>query len=145
MRVLLDTNVLLDVLLQRGQWLAEATAIWQAVDAGRLEGFVSASAMTDLYYIARKLAGEPAARNVVRACLEHLTVVAVDAGLLRQADALPIPDFEDALQVACAAAHALDAIVTRDAGGFPGATVAVLSPTELATHLATPPQGSSES
>jgi predicted nucleic acid-binding protein len=48
MRVQLDTNVLLDVLLERSEWLAEAEIIWQASRAGQISSYMSASSMTDL-------------------------------------------------------------------------------------------------
>ena len=51
MKVLLDTNVILDVLLRQGQWLAEAEVVWQASTDGRLESCATASSLTDIYYI----------------------------------------------------------------------------------------------
>jgi predicted nucleic acid-binding protein len=143
MKVLLDTNVILDVLLQRGPWLAEAAAVWQASREGRLECCLTASALTDVYYICRKLVGPEAARQVVRTCLDELTLLPVDRAALEHAFALPILDLEDALQVACAARDQLTALVTRDQGGFAGSTVPIWSPAELIAQL-TPPEGPSD-
>ena len=52
MRVLLDVNVLLDHLLERAPWAAEAAAIWQSVDERRLAGFVAATTLTNIFYAA---------------------------------------------------------------------------------------------
>jgi len=62
MRVLLDTNIVLDVLLKREPWAADARAIWQANDQGRITGHILASVLTDIFYIARKQAGIEAAQ-----------------------------------------------------------------------------------
>lgn len=135
MKVLLDTNVVLDVLLRRGEWLAEAEAIWQASLDGSLESCITASSLTDIYYIGRRLVGDQAAREAVRKCLDVLTVVPVDEETLEAAYALSAGDFEDALQIASAMRNDVEAIVTRDPDDFISAPVRVLSPTELAASL----------
>jgi predicted nucleic acid-binding protein len=135
MKVLLDTNVVLDVLLQRGAWLAEADAIWQASVDDRLESCITTSSLTDIYYISRRLVGEQAAREAVRKCLDVLTILTVDKDTLEQAHALAVADFEDALQVSAAARNGLDALVTRDPDDFAACPISVLSPTDLVTQL----------
>jgi predicted nucleic acid-binding protein len=140
-RVLLDTNVVLDVLLRRGAWLTEAAVIWEASADGRLSGCVTASAMTDIYYIARKLSGADAARRAVRQCLDSFVILAMDRDDLEAAYASSVADPEDALQIACAARHGLDALVTRDPAGFPAAPVPVWSPSDLIAHVPPPVTG----
>lgn len=136
MKVLLDTNVVLDVLLQRGEWAAAAQAVWDASDAGRLESCVSASSLTDIYYITRRLVGRREARKALRICMDNLTLLTISADVLEQAWSFGHEDFEDAVQIAAAAKHGLDAIVTRDASDFAGSPIAVVSPLELAAQLA---------
>jgi predicted nucleic acid-binding protein len=135
MRILLDTNVVLDVLLQRGQWLTEANRIWQANAAGELVACITASALTDIYYVSRRLAGQPQARDVIRACLDALTILPVDRAVLIAAFAQAGSDFEDDLQIASAQRYVLDAIVTRDAAGFAASTQPILSPAQLIAKL----------
>ena len=77
MRVLIDTNVVLDILLERSEWVVDAERIWQASRDGRLSSHVSASSITDVYYISRRLTNPENARNIVRRCLDELRVVAV--------------------------------------------------------------------
>lgn len=135
MRVLLDTNVVLDVLLQRGEWLAEAEQIWQANATGKLIGCVTASAMTDVFYVSRRLVGAARARDAIRACLDALTILPINHAVLLSAFARNGSDFEDDVQIACADANKLDAIVTRDVEGFTGSTVAIISPAQLRVRL----------
>ena len=135
MRVLLDTNVLLDVLLKRDPWVAESSAVWQAHDEGQIVGYVMACAIADIFYIARRLTALETARTAVRICLEAFEICAVDHQALEQARALPGSDFEDNLQIACASLAGLDAIVTRDEKGFRAAAIPVLTPAELLARL----------
>lgn len=60
-----------------------------------------------------------------------MEICAVNRSVLEQAIALNRPDFEDAVQIACATALRLDAIVTRDVKGFESAPILVLSPQDL--------------
>ena len=135
MKVLIDTNVVLDILLERSEWVEDAERIWQASRDGRLTSHVSASSITDVYYISRGLTNPENARNIVRRCLDELRVVAVASDELETAYAFGGSDFEDDLQVACAVAVSLDAIVTRDPEGFPLSPIPVLSPAEVIARL----------
>src|SRR5688572_26864984 len=101
MQALLDTNVILDVLLKREPWVGDSGAIWRAHDAGRLRGHVMASAITDIFYVARKLVGVEPARKAVATCLAAFWICGVDRAALELAQALPGNDFEDNLQMAC--------------------------------------------
>ncbi len=136
MRVLLDTNVILDLLLERDPWRVEAEAIAQAGADGWLQAHASASSITDIFYISRRLVGAERARRVVRACLDTLQIVGVTRELLDAADRRPGSDYEDNLQIECALAAGLDAIITRDPRGFAGSPVTTLTPTELIARLA---------
>ncbi len=135
MRILFDTNVLLDVLLKRDPWMIESSAVWRAHDEGKIVGHVMACAITDIFYVARRLAGLETAHTSVRICLKAFAICVVDHQALEQAHALPGNDFEDNLQIACASHAGLDAIVTRDKKGFQTSTISVLTPAELLTQL----------
>ena len=54
MHVLFDTSVVLDVLLRREPWRVESSAVWHAIDDGRINGWLTASSLTDIYYIVRR-------------------------------------------------------------------------------------------
>ncbi len=120
MKIPLDTNIVLDVLLDRAEWLAEAETIWRASSDGRLLSHVTASSITDIYNISRRLVGFERARQGVRRCLDHLEIVGVRGQLLEAAFAREGRDFEDDLQIACASDNQLDAILTRNPTDFCG-------------------------
>lgn len=135
MRVLLDTNVLLDVLLNRDPWVVESSAVWQASDEGKIAGYIMACAVADIFYIARRLVAPETARMAVRICLDAFEVCPVDRQTLERAETLSGSDFEDNLQIACADIAGLEVIVTRDKSGFQSASIPILTPAELLTQL----------
>lgn len=136
MRVLFDTNVLLDALLAREPFVTDAAFLLEAVEAGRVEGFLSATTVTDVHYLVRRQTGnaETAIAAVVQ-LLALLEICTVDRSVLEQAIALGFDDFEDGVQVACAIAMRLEAIVTRDVNGFTGSPIPALSPEALRNRL----------
>ena len=140
-RVLLDTNVVLDALLERVPWVTEARAIWEAHIGDRLAAHITATSLTDIFYVSRRLVGRPRAWFAVGACLDQLYVIPVDLPLLRSAARLGDGDFEDHLQIASAVAARLDAIVTRDPADFRNSPIPVLTPAQFLDQLAPPPPG----
>ena len=135
MRVLLDTNVVLDVLLKREPWVSDSAAAWRASDEGRIIGHITATTLTDIFYVARRLTGLDVARQAVRTCLDAFEVCIVDREALEKAEAMAGSDFEDNLQIACAVIATLDAIITRNKDDFEGAPIPALSPSELLAKL----------
>ncbi|PZS00116.1 MAG: DNA-binding protein [Candidatus Chloroheliales bacterium] len=143
MNILLDTNVLLDLLLEREPFVEDAKQVFQAKDAGRINIYITANSLTDVFYIGRRtrvkdMSGEKALQEAltdVVTCLKTLEICTVDRYALEQAATLTGSDFEDNLQAACAVIASLDAIVTRDEG-FSATTVPVLSPADLMAKLA---------
>ncbi|NJK78413.1 MAG: PIN domain-containing protein [Chloroflexaceae bacterium] len=135
MRLLFDTNIMLDLFLSRQPWVVEATALWHAAQQGRCTGFVSGITPVNCFYVVRKAGGIPLARQAVSAMLNVVQVCPVDNAVLQAALLLPMRDFEDAVQHAAAVANGLDAIVTRDPKGFQGATLPILEPAAVLQQL----------
>ncbi|MFP4122254.1 MAG: putative toxin-antitoxin system toxin component, PIN family [Coleofasciculus sp.] len=132
MRVLIDTNVILDYLLEREPFLQDAQALFQAIGSEQVIGYVTATTLTDIFYIARRQTQSvEQANQVVSMTLAVMEICPVDRAVLEVALTSDIRDFEDAVQVACAIAQTLDAIVTRDTQDFSNATVPVLSVSQL--------------
>ncbi|MFP4100450.1 PIN domain-containing protein [Coleofasciculus sp.] len=136
MRVLIDTNVILDYLLEREPFLQDAELLFQAIGSEQVIGYVTATTLTDIFYIARRQTQSvEQARQVVSITLAVMEICPVDRAVLEVALTSGIRDFEDAVQAACAIAQNLDAIVTRDTEDFSNATVPVLSVSQLLEQL----------
>jgi predicted nucleic acid-binding protein len=134
-KLLLDINVVLDVLLEREAHSAPGVALWRAVERGAAIGFLPAHGLTTVWYLARRTRGPAFGRRVVEELLSVFRAATVDARVLRQALALPLTDFEDAVCAACAVSTACDAIVTRDPSGFRNAPISVLDPASALAWL----------
>ncbi|MFP4437162.1 MAG: type II toxin-antitoxin system VapC family toxin [Chloroflexaceae bacterium] len=134
----IDTDVVLALLLKRPPFYPDAFALWQAGDAGRLVRFVSAITPINVFYIARKPMGNADARRIVAELPASVQVCPVDATILQAAHALPLTDYEDAVQIAAARAAGLDALITRNLGDYVGAPLQVFSPADLLKQLPPP-------
>lgn len=135
MNLLLDTNVVLDVLLNRLPWVNDSMAVWNACDKGKAIGFVTATTLTNIFYIAKRQTGVNQARQAVRVCLDTFVVCRVDSTVLEDAYRLAGKDFEDDLQIACATAEKLDAIITRNLADFQHAVLPVYTPLDWIAHI----------
>lgn len=128
MRLLFDTNIVLDVLLQREPWVKPAKSLWEASDRGDLRGYLAVCTLTDIFYVARRLTGLSMARQSVEVCLAAFEICPADRSSLELALTFPGNDFEDNLQLAVAQQAALDGIVTRNPDDFADSSVPVLTP-----------------
>jgi predicted nucleic acid-binding protein len=135
MRVLLDTDVILDMLADRQPFVVEASVLWLAHEQGRIEAFVSPITPVNVFYILRKQLGAVQARQIVGRLLATLSICPLDQTVLASAHALPMADFEDAVQAAAAAAARLDALITRNTRDY-AASLAILTPAEALARLA---------
>jgi predicted nucleic acid-binding protein len=138
-RVLFDTNVVLDLLLAREPHASTAARLFSLVEGGRIKGSISATTVTTIHYIAAKTVGRTAAQKHLRQLLELFDVVNIDRQTLTGALDLGFPDYEDAVLHEAARRAGMAAIVTRNTRDFRKATLPVLLPSELlATVLALP-------
>ena len=135
MRVLLDTNVVLDAVLKRQNWLAETLALLEAHEKGHMEAFLSANFITDVYYIVRRQTDKAVAKASVEWCLNTFTIAPVTGQTLKTALNLKGKDFEDNVQIACVNELGLDGIVTRDGADFQATGIPVFTPQALLTEL----------
>lgn len=138
MQVLLDTDVVLDVLLDRVSFAQDLRAIWNACAHNQLVGYINSITPINVSYILRKAIGIPRARAGVADLITLFQVCFVDRAVLQAAYALSMNDFEDAAQVAAAQAAGLDALVTRNTSDYANAPLLVPTPPDLVKQLPIP-------
>jgi predicted nucleic acid-binding protein len=134
MKVLVDANVVLDVLLDRQPHFAASAAVWSASETGAARGLLAAHAVTTIHYLIRREQGAAEARQALSLLLRVFGVAPVDEGIIREASELRSPDFEDSVTAVAALRAGCDLIVTRDPKGFRGSPVRSLTP-EAVTPL----------
>ncbi|MDR0338546.1 MAG: PIN domain-containing protein [Planctomycetaceae bacterium] len=135
-RILIDTNIILDAYLHRGEFAFWALEIIQKIDEKKFEGCISASAVTDLYFIARKNTKKiEVALEIIESIYALLTILPVNKTIIRAALDFPMQDFEDAVQIFAAKAMDIDIAVTRDKMGFIDSGMTIFTPQEFLTYL----------
>jgi predicted nucleic acid-binding protein len=135
-KILIDTNIILDYLLEREPFLEDAEMLFQAIDSGQIIGYVTATTLTDIFYIARKQTQSiELARQAISTTLTIMVICPVNRSILAAAFASGLADFEDAVQIYCAVYQGLDAIITRDRKGFSNSAIPVLSVRQLLEQL----------
>ena len=132
MRILIDTNVLMDVLLARDPFLADSITVLHMCEDDFAEAVVTAKTITDLYYFLRKnLKNEEKARDVIRKIMGMVTVCDTKAQHLEKALDIGNDDYEDAIQAACAKAEGCRMIISRDKKHYEGTGMKCLTPGEF--------------
>ena len=130
-RLLFDTNIVLDVLLERKPHFEASAAVWAAAESGNAEGMIAAHAVTTIHYLLRRERGNAKTTRIVSIVLRAFKVAAVDGAVVEDALRLPFSDFEDAVTAAAAKLAGCDYLVTRDPRGFRGSPVRALAPEAL--------------
>lgn len=137
MKVLFDTNVVLDVLLDRVPFSGPASLLLSLVEKDEISGCICATTVTTIYDLASRALGEKKARGHVRELAALFEIAAVNRAVIEGALDSEFVDFEDAV-ICQAACHAgAEVIVTRDAKGFEKSSLPVCSPPELLNILQT--------
>lgn len=115
MRVLLDTNIVIDALTERHPFYEEASSIFDLAGGEYFDACLTATTLTDIYYLLHKAFGKSAIRNHLSNLLDLFHILPVSGNDCRLALNSPIADYEDAIQAICAERSGIDYIITRDA------------------------------
>jgi predicted nucleic acid-binding protein len=136
MKLLIDTNIVLDALMVREPWAASAQAVLLAVAEEKADGCITASSFTDLYYLFHKhLRDNEQTKQALLGLLASINVLDVNGTDGEKAFELPMSDYENALMAYCSKRHKVDRIVTRNPKYFEGSPVKPISPDELLKKL----------
>lgn len=138
MRVFLDTNIVLDVLMNRPGLVAESEAVILRCEKVGDAMFIAWHGLATAYYLLRRGRTEAEAMLEVDKLLGWARVADAGDANARSARGLGFSDFEDALQAVSAEACGADYIVTRNVGDFTKSKVAVLTPAEFMTRFPAP-------
>jgi predicted nucleic acid-binding protein len=135
MKLLLDINVVLDVLMAREPWLEDAATLLSAIEEGQAHGYVAGHTITTVHYLVARAGGRQAAAAAVTDMLRVLRVVPLADADFQQALVLGLGDFEDAVQSAAGLRIGADYLVTRNSADFQGVPLPVRTPGEILALL----------
>jgi hypothetical protein len=140
MKVLVDSNVILNKLLKQPAFFAGSNAIFTLAEIGQIanqefKGYISASAVTDIYYITRKSLGKTAAHNAIKKMLNIFYPATVTGDNIYQALDLEWDDFEDSVQYVVGEGLAVDYIITRNTKDFTSGSISAVTPEQFLKNL----------
>lgn len=135
MKVLFDTNILLDLLLNREPFVSVAARLIARVERHELIGVVCATTLTTIYYLLTKVANPKQAKEAIRTILQLFDIAPVDRTVLEHAEILGFKDYEDAVLHEAGRLFGANLIVTRNLADFTKSKLLVHSPLELEALL----------
>lgn len=133
--MLLDTDVLIDVALDRRPHSDLASEILDRLEHGYRKAFVAWHSVSNFYYLVAPSRGEGTARDFILELTRFVKVAETGTDAIRYAAALPMADFEAAMQVAAADACGARHIVTRNMKHFRRSPVPAISPEDALGKL----------
>lgn len=131
MKILLDTNVILDLLLDRSPFNSAAEWLFSQIERGRFEGYIGGTTVTTIFYLISKSLNKEAAIEHIEKLLQLFAVAPVNRLVLHSALLLNFTDFEDAVLHEAAIHAGVEAIITRDPKGFSRAKIHTYMPDEF--------------
>jgi len=131
LRLLVDTNVVLDVLTKREPHYATSAAVWALAEQGQIDGLLAAHSVTTIHYLVAKYLDHQRANLTITRLLQVFEAAPVDQSVLLKALTLGWKDFEDAVQMAAALNSQADYLVTRNPKDFKDELVRVVQPGDV--------------
>ena len=134
-KIFVDTNVILDVLCNRADFVKSSSAVWNLCETNKLEGYMSALTVPNIVYILRKELTPEKTMQLIEQISLIFKVVDLKASDLKSAAKMLTSDYEDAVQSCQAARIGADYIVTRNIRDFKDSKVSALKPSELLERI----------
>lgn len=135
MKILVDTNVILDVLCNRELFVLDSSKVFKFCEVKKITGCVSALSIPNIVYILRKELTPEKTQEVINNIALIFNVIDLKADDVIKAGKLNLGDYEDAIQSVCAARIKADYIVTRNIKDFQGSKVPAIKPSELIDRI----------
>ncbi len=135
MKVLIDTNVILDVLCNRAEFVADSSKVWKLCEVEKIEGYISALSVPNIVYILRKELTPQKTKEIIWQIMMIFRIIDLKPSDLKNAAEMLSADFEDAVQMCCASRIKADYIVTRNIRDFQNSKIIALKPSELLERI----------
>ncbi len=135
MKILVDTNIFLDILLQRKPLFKDSQRVFKLVENQLAEGFIAPITINNIVYIARKSHQQDRIKNFITAMSDTFEICQMNSDIVRQAIKLHFSDFEDALQASMAAAHHCNVIITSNISDYQHSPVPAIAANEFLSQF----------
>ncbi len=130
-RILVDTNIVIDLLAQRKEFYDETSELFSLSDRKEINLTISSLTFANTNYILSKQKSPKQAREILRKFKVLVEILNLNDKIIELAlsDEL-FPDFEDGLQYYSAIENNIDMILTRNKKDFKNSKIPVLTARE---------------
>lgn len=136
MRVLIDTNVIIDALTSREPWSESAETIFIMAANHIIDMYITASSATDIYYLVRKyLHSTEQAKQIMEKLYSLVGILSVSSAECVDALASAISDYEDAIIERVSVKANIDYIITRNVKDYQPGMVKAILPDDFITLI----------
>ncbi|MDE5778577.1 MAG: PIN domain-containing protein [Lachnospiraceae bacterium] len=135
MKVLIDTNVILDVMCAREDFLEASSKVWKYCEINKIVGYISALSIPNIVYILQKELTPEKTQQIIQQLFLIFKIADLKSDDLKKAAAMKTSDYEDALQMVCASRIKADFIITRNIKDFIDSKVVAIKPSELLDRI----------
>ena len=135
MVLLIDTNVILDVLINRPEFVKDSSMIWKLCETEQARGYISTLTYANMMYVMRKQMTPDQIAEIFRKLSLIFEFADFSPAVLERAVTMKWKDFEDAVQSATAEAIHADYIITRNLKDFMQSRVMAFTPSELLARI----------
>jgi predicted nucleic acid-binding protein len=127
----IDTDVIIDFLIDRKPHSREAAIIFTLIEQKKIKGYVSSLTFSNLYYVLRKVESHNKVITKLDSISRLLTILKVDQQTIKDAIASGFQDFEDSIQYNCAIDFKkIDVLITRNTKDYKNPEIPVMTPAD---------------
>lgn len=136
MKIFVDTNIFIDILLGREPFFSASALVYKLCENDKMEGYIAPITINNIHYICRKAKRAEEIKAFLTELSSVFTIAVMDSETLRRAEKLPLNDYEDALQYVLAQQHACRYLLTRNTKDYKNVrSVEVMTPESFLTML----------
>ncbi len=127
--VFIDTDVIIDFLVDRKPFSTEAAVLFSLIDQNKLKGFVSSLCFSNLYYILRKVGSHKKVIKSLQDLSDLVEILEVDSGIIKSALSSEFKNFEDAIQYYSSMKFKnIECIITRNIKDYKNISIPIMTP-----------------
>ncbi len=135
-KVLFDTNIILDIVLEREPFFEEALNLFELIDADVISAFITATTITDIYYISKKVKGHKESHEFITHLVQVVNILGIDKEIIINALSKEMKDFEDAIQITASEFNEIDYVITRNKSDFKNiSSTKIMTAAEMLTEI----------
>jgi predicted nucleic acid-binding protein len=130
MKILLDTNIIVDIISGRDEY-ESSLELMRSCEDKRFDGYMTTTTITDIMYILRKHSSQNILRNTMQGLMKILEIAEVSKKDIHLSFLSDMADFEDGVQAYCGLRYGVEYVITKNLSDFEFSPVKAISPKDF--------------